>query len=583
MIVSLSNLLSMGWRLKKQKPVSSPKLTIFISALVTICLFLLNESGSFQILEWIIYDQYFRLRPLEDTDSRLLLVTVDEPDISRLQQWPLSDAQLTLALTQIEEHAPRVIALDIYRDFPVLPGEFALSNFFKATPHLIGVEKIGGTPVPPPPILEAQGQVALADIVMDGDGTVRRALVTVQNKGKAKWSLGARAALEYLKQDDIVIDPTVADELTLSTGISFPRLKRSDGGYTRVDNRGYQILLNFRGPDNAFETVSIYDVLNGQVSGDLIRDRIVMIGAVAPSLNDFIYTPYGTSDITNTTQSPGVAVHAHIASQIVSATLDGRTNIRTWPAIAEWIWVLIWCSLGSGLILIPRWQGRNGTAAFLLMMLPVLGLSASLLIINGFWFVNGWWVPSVPPLLGIILSATTSLTASNLKLIKDAYVDGLTDILNRRAFNQEIIAAQRSVKVLSIVLCDIDYFKGFNDLYGHPAGDDCLRQVAKTIQQAVRSQDLVARYGGEEFAVILQNTPSEKALEIAERMRFKVQSCRIENAASPVSDYVSISCGVATRAAHDSKPLLEILSQADEALYQSKRAGRNRVSASEAA
>jgi adenylate cyclase len=577
MVIRLGELLLEQWHARKRKPEPSWKLVGLFSLLVTSCLFLLNELGSFQFLELAILDRYFQLRPSEGNDPRLLIVTIDEPDISQLQQWPLSDEKLLQALEEINQHEPRVIALDIYRNFPIPPGEDALISFFQSTPHLIGVEKIGGTPVPPSPTLAASGQVALADLVLDYDGTVRRALLTTRHQGKPKWTLGAAAALAYLKQAGIEIDASQPTELTLTNGVRYPRLRPSDGGYSQVDARAYQILLNYRGPDDSFETVSIQEVLAGQVSADLIRDRIVMIGSIAPSLNDFVYSPYRRSVVTGTSQSPGVLVHAHIASQMMSTALDGRPLIRSWSTTAEWLWVYLWCALGSGLILLTRWPNHNSFTAFMIIILPVLGLGTGVLLINGLFFIYGWWVPSVPALLGILLSATISLTSSNLKLIEDAYTDGLTEVLNRRAFNQQILTAQKHPKAISIILCDIDYFKGYNDVYGHPAGDDCLKQVAKMIQQAVRSQDQVARYGGEEFAVVLQNTSGQKACEIAERMRQKVQSRQIPHTASEVSSYVSISCGVATRSANSSTPLAEVLLQADKALYESKRAGRNRV------
>lgn len=544
---------------------------------VTACLFVLNQSISFQVLEWMVYDQYFRLLPSEDIDPRVLVVTVDEPDISQLQQWPLSDTNLLNVLQQIDQYEPRVIALDIYRDFPVPPGNEDLESFFRETPYLLGVEKITGTPVAPPPILTEQNQVALSDIVLDDDGTVRRALLSVKHEGQAKWTLGASAALLYLQQDGIVIDQNIRDELTLSTGIAFPRLQPNKGGYSRVDNRGYQILLKFRGPDDAFETVSIRDVLNDEVPARLIRDRLVLIGTIAPSLNDFTYTPYQRSTLTDNNQSPGVAIHTHIASQLLSTALDGRAQIRSWPAAAEWGWVYFWCFLGSALVLIPPWHRRRGTAAFISTMIPILGLSLGLIICNGMWFLAGWWLPSIPPLLGIVLSATVSLSSNNLRLLEAAYVDGLTEVLNRRAFNQKLLAVQKQTQPISILLCDIDHFKGYNDFYGHPAGDTCIKQVANTISQAIRSQDVIARYGGEEFAIILQKTSAQKACEIAERMRQRVYDCQLPHETSPVSEYVSISCGVATRPANNNIPLSEILAQADQALYEAKHRGRNQI------
>lgn len=570
-------LLFKQWQTSKQTFLSPQLISLIISFIVTSFLLLLNETGCFQVLEWLIFDQYFRLRPEEKVDSRLLIVTIDEPDLSQLRQWPLSDQLLADALNRIKQHNPRVIGLDLYRDFPIPPGTSALEAIFGTTPHLFGVEKVGGTPVPPPPTLAQQDRVAMADIVMDDDGKVRRALLSVSDRGNVRTTLGTAVALHYLAAQGITPETLPEQEITRLADALFPRLQMNDGAYIRADVRGYQILLNFRGSDNLFETVSIIDLLEGRVPAHLIRDRIVLIGSIAPSLNDFVYTPYGKSALTQTPQSPGVAIHAHIASQIVSTVLDQRPLIRTWPTIAEWGWVFLWCSLGSGLILISRWQKRRGLTALFSLILPVFGLSIGLVIINGVWLLNGWWVPTIPALFGLITSVTVGLTTSNLKLLQEAYVDDLTKVLNRRSFNQQMVEAQHQSKDLAIILCDIDFFKGFNDFYGHPVGDVCLQKVAKAIQRAVRSHDVVARYGGEEFAIILQSVSIDKAHEIAERMRERVQSCQIPHAKSRVSTYVSISCGVAMQSANSHQPLTETLIKADQALYQAKRTGRNKV------
>ncbi|NJN21246.1 MAG: diguanylate cyclase [Leptolyngbya sp. RL_3_1] len=319
------------------------------------------------------------------------------------------------------------------------------------------------------------------------------------------------------------------------------------------------------------------DLLAGNFSEDLIRDRIILIGSIAPSLNDFLRTPYNNSAVTGTTQSPGVMVHTHIASQILSAALDGRALIQVWPNWMEFIWALLWGTAGSLTIIIPLQQNRSILTVFSRTSVPILGLSTGLFLVNGLLFFNGVWVPTIPALLSLLFSGILSLAQHNSKLLQYAYIDGLTCLPNRRYFNQRLADSQDEKQQVSIILCDVDHFKAFNDNYGHPAGDVCLQKVAYAIQQAVRRQDVISRYGGEEFAVILQNTPDEIAYEIAERMRSKVQESQIPHDFSGVSKYVSISCGVASRAADDSGPISKLLVASDKALYRAKRAGRNRV------
>ena len=174
------------------------------------------------------------------------------------------------------------------------------------------------------------------------------------------------------------------------------------------------------------------------------------------------------------------------------------------------------------------------------------------------------------------------LGEANQKLEKLATLDGLTGISNYRRFDQFFNAewkrAIRNASSISVILIDVDFFKLYNDTYGHQNGDECLKKIAKkTDDNCNRPGDLVARYGGEEFVVVLSDTTEDGALKIAEKLRQGVEAMRIPHAASNVSDYVTISLGCSTtipEVADDSSMLIK---SADEALYLSKQNGRNRV------
>ncbi len=173
------------------------------------------------------------------------------------------------------------------------------------------------------------------------------------------------------------------------------------------------------------------------------------------------------------------------------------------------------------------------------------------------------------------------LELANRELQRLAALDGLTGVANRRRFDEYLEAEwQRMTREklpLSLILCDIDFFKRYNDTYGHQAGDACLCRVADALRFcARRSVDLVARYGGEEFAVILPNTTVVGASQVAEEIRSVVNSLEIAHAKSTVSQHVTLSLGIACIHPTPNTSPTMLIAAADAALYQAKEAGRNR-------
>lgn len=173
-----------------------------------------------------------------------------------------------------------------------------------------------------------------------------------------------------------------------------------------------------------------------------------------------------------------------------------------------------------------------------------------------------------------------ALQEANLELQRIANTDGLTQIANRRCFDetleQEWQRLRREQQPLSLILCDIDYFKPYNDHYGHQAGDACLQQVAKVISECIkRPADRVARYGGEEFAIILPNTDQLGAIAIVEAIQSSLQALKIPHAASVVAPHVTLSLGVSCLVPTTHSSCQVLISTADMALYQAKTLGRN--------
>jgi len=181
-----------------------------------------------------------------------------------------------------------------------------------------------------------------------------------------------------------------------------------------------------------------------------------------------------------------------------------------------------------------------------------------------------------------VAQRTSALERANRKLEQLAREDALTGIANRRVFDealaQEFRRAKRNKKPLSLIICDIDYFKNYNDSYGHIAGDKCLQKVTQTIQNIFqRAGELVARYGGEEFAIILPLLEKDAALAAAENIRLAVWNLKIPHISSAISDQLSVSLGVASADGVSPFSIQQLISAADNALYTAKHNGRNRV------
>ena len=182
----------------------------------------------------------------------------------------------------------------------------------------------------------------------------------------------------------------------------------------------------------------------------------------------------------------------------------------------------------------------------------------------------------------LFLLKSKELELANEKLQILSRIDDLTRISNRRNFNEvfrdEYKRAARMQKPISLIMIDIDFFKLYNDFYGHILGDECLIDVAQAISnESKRTGDFAARYGGEEFVVLLPNTDLDGAKEVGNRIISAVASLDIPNNASPISSKVTISCGVVTMTSFEGSDYITLLKRADKALYKAKESGRNRT------
>lgn len=398
----------------------------------------LRTFGLLQIPELMVLDQFYRWRPAEPMDDRVVLVRITEQDIQNVGEWPVSDRVLARVLNQLKQQKPRAIGLDLYRDLPKEPGHAELVKVFESTPNLIGIQKVVGKTladtVNPPPILKKAGQVGANDVVLDLDNKARRNLVSVRDRQKNTiLSLSARLALLYLAAEQVELEVLDAAKSRVKLGKTiYEPMPATDGSYVGADVGGYQVMANFRNLKAmpSFRSVSFTDVLDGKLPPNFVRDRVVLIGVTAESSRDLFPTPYDPKPIN------GVEIHADMVSQLLSSALEGRSPLRAWSDPAENVWIVGWALLGTVLCWRGRYRGlaRDRRSQWDVRRLPltaigVLGLTAAL-VGGSYWgFVAAWWIPVFPGLAAFLGAAgiITAYTAWGAAEMRQTFGRYLTD------------------------------------------------------------------------------------------------------------------------------------------------------------
>jgi len=372
----------------------------FAVIVVGLSLLGLRRVGALEPLELATYDWYMRLRLFEPApDPRLMLVSITEQDIGRYG-WPLSDGVLAQALELLVRDRPRAVGLDIYRDVRVSPGSDRLDRVLTSDRRIVAVMKFGdgqSTGVAPPGVLKSTDQVGFNDILVDPGGTVRRGLLFLDDGATTTYSFALRLALLYLRPAGIIPQPDANDPGQLRLGRTTIRpLGPNDGPYVDADARGYQFLLDFKGGRTLLPSVSLTDLLAGRIEPQMVRDNIVLVGVGAESVKDDFYTPYSRG-LRAGQQMAGVAVHAHIVSQLLRMAMDGAKPTETAAGWQEVSWILLWSAVGGLVGLGVRSPWRFSLAAG--------GGLVGLGLLDFLAFGRGWWLPLVPPAMGWLASA----------------------------------------------------------------------------------------------------------------------------------------------------------------------------------
>jgi diguanylate cyclase (GGDEF)-like protein len=533
-----------------------------------------RQAGGLQPWELLTYDQMLRLRPAQDPDPRLLVVTVTEQDIQEQQRWPLSDQVIARLLERLQQYRPRTIGLDIYRDISHPPGQSDLLKQLQA-PNLIAIRLLGdaakdGVPAPPG---TAPDRVGFSDVVLDPDAVVRRNFLFATSKGERFYSFPLRLSLHYLADQHLTVTPIAQKALQIGERV-FPTLDSHAGGYQTLDDRGYQIMLNYRSGKAVARQVTLGDVLHGRIDPAWVKNKLVLIGTTAPSVKDLFVTPFNLSDDKNP-EMGGVLVHAQKVSQILGILSDGQSVIWYWPEPIEIAWIWIWALLGGVL----GWRLRH----------PVwLGLSVAIGGVSLFGiclgtFLQAGWIPFVAPMSALIGSSVAILA---YRLLYNALHDELTGLPNRTLFInqvQRVINRGRQLNPLKQVGYDpswavlslgLDNFKAINDSFGPHRADELLITIAKRLKSGLKSGDHLARVGGDEFAILLpQIQDIDEVAHLADYLQKQIKQPFVLQGQEV---FTSTSVGIVLNELDRYLQPEDVLRDAQTAMNQAKASGKAR-------
>lgn len=386
---------------------------LLTGTLTTSLLLVAQQLGLLQPLELAAYDQMLRLRPDRGPDPRLLVVEISQADMEALPDAVISDATFAQLLTQLQRHQPAGIGVDAFLEPPYPPGTEQLKAQL-LRPNVISITSLGNqeSERKPPPQGIPAAQIGFSDLPIDPDGVIRTSTLLPFDPQFQYPSLSLRLVQQYLAAgcpgytpqkvslpcQDITFRAARNGQYQLGS-VPLRRLQATDGGYQTLDDRGYQFLLDYRAAHNAIPSITLTQALNG-ADPKLIRNKIVLIGYSAPIVKDLFLTPFSATAAGNR-QTPGVFLHAQMASQLLSTTLDGRSLFWFWPDWVEILWLMGWASTGVTL----TWLTRKplillggGVALLALLFASSFGL-----------FLLRGWIPIAAPAFGFVFSTGAAI------------------------------------------------------------------------------------------------------------------------------------------------------------------------------
>ena len=410
-------------------------------------------------------------------------------------------------------------------------------------------------------LMNSKVSIGMTNVMRNSDGIIRNIAPIMMYKDQYYPYLTFKAGADYIaqKQEKNFIIDNNANLNVYDTKI--PLTKNGEA------------ILNWYGPSGTHTIVPLYTVLN-EINNKKsykkfdFKDKIIIIGTTAMSLHDTKSVPVQEGVY------PGVEVHATFFNNM----LDNNFIKKTETGIDILIMTAVVVIVGAIVML-------STSTLFAFLSTTLFGI-AYLFISYYIMELYNIWIPVVLPIISVMAAFALSFLAKYLMKARDfeyqyklATIDGLTELYNHRYFQdalrKQIDIARRYNQPFSLIIIDIDFFKKFNDTYGHQAGDAVLRQVAKILKNNSRATDYVCRYGGEEMTIILPNTSAEDALFNANRICKAISDTPFH--LTPVDKVnVTISLGVATFPDNAQTPQ-DLIEWADKGLYYAKEHGRNQV------
>ena len=411
-----------------------------------------------------------------------------------------------------------------------------------------------------PSLLNGKVNVGIVSLVRNSDGIIRTVDPLMIYKDKYYPLMSFKSGADYLAQKPVK-DFTVDRNSNLIVGSTKVPLTKEG-----------RAILNWYGPSETHTVIPMYKLINemdgGVKSGFDFKDKIILVGTTAMSLHDTKSVPIQDEVY------PGVEIHATFFNNMLDNNFIRKTELLTNILIIVGVIAIV----GAIVML-------SSSTLFAFLSTTLFAI-AYLFISYYVMELYNLWVPVVLPFMAIMAAFALSFLAKYLMKAKDfeyqyklATIDGLTELYNHRYFQdtlrKQIEISRRYNQHFSLIIADIDFFKKFNDTYGHQAGDAVLRQVAQILKKNSRTTDYVCRYGGEEMSIILPNTTAEEALNNANRICMAVAEKPFQ--LTPVdSANVTISLGVATFPDNADSPQ-DLIEWADKGLYYAKEHGRNQV------